>query len=222
MSVDLRADSRRLQEVLDDLGGVPPSRILMNPAPGQATEEDAIRLMEREKILCELVDGVLVEKSMGYAQSVLAIFLARLLDEFAEEHGLGSVSGADGYLRLIPGSLRAPDVAFISWGRLPDDTLPRLIPVPQAAPELVVEVLSDGNTPREMARKRDDYFKAGVLVVWEVDPRSRTVTVHRPDAAPRTLAPGDVLEAGDILPGFQVAIDRLFGKLDGGREKRPR
>jgi Uma2 family endonuclease len=214
MVVDLKTEPRRLQEVLDDLGGVPPSRILMSPAPGLATETDAIRLNERKQVLCELIDGTLVEKSMGYARSILAVFLARLLDEFAEEHGLGVVSGADGYLRLLPGLLRAPDVAFATWKRVPEGTLPSLVPLPGVVPELVVEVLSDGNTPGEMARKRDDYFRAGVFVVWEVDPRSRTVVVYRPEEPPRTLASGDVLEANEILPGFQVTIDRLFGKLD--------
>ncbi len=217
MPVDVQAEprSRNLQDVLDGLGGVAPSRILADPPPGTATERDAIRVNERKAALCELVDGVLVEKGMGYAQSVLAVFLARLLDEYAEARGLGAVSGADGYLRLLPGLLRAPAVAFTRWERLPEGTPPNLAPVPDVAPDLVVEVLSDSNTEREMARKREEYFKAGVLVVWEVDPRRRTVAIHRSGAAPRTLASGDVLDTGDVLPGFQVAVDRLFGKLDG-------
>lgn len=72
------AQELTLADVLQQLGGISPRRIRFRPAPGTATEEDVIRIRDRERRLFELVDGVLVEKVMGYWESVLAIELARL------------------------------------------------------------------------------------------------------------------------------------------------
>ncbi|WP_165250839.1 Uma2 family endonuclease [Paludisphaera soli] len=217
MSVEIDADITTFQDVIDRLGGVPASRILLRPAPGEATEADAIRIHEKKRVLCELVDGVLVEKGMGYVESMLAIFLAGLLQRFVDEHNLGVVTGADGLIRLFPGMMRAPDIAFASWDRIPESTLSRQTSVPDIAPELAVEILSRSNTDREMERKRDDYFNAGVLVVWEVDPRSRTLVVHRRDMEPRTLGESDSLSEPELLPGFELPLQELFGKLDRKR-----
>jgi hypothetical protein len=60
-------------DVLQQLGGVSPSRILFRPAPGTATEDDVIKIHDRERRLFELIDGVLVEKVTGYWECVLAI-----------------------------------------------------------------------------------------------------------------------------------------------------
>jgi hypothetical protein len=68
-----------LADVLLQLGGISPRRIRFHPAPGTATEQDVIKIRDRERRLFELVDGVLVEKVMGYWESALAIELARLL-----------------------------------------------------------------------------------------------------------------------------------------------
>jgi Uma2 family endonuclease len=214
MTVVIDADIQTFQDVIDRLGGVPASRILLRPAPGEATEADAIRIHERKHVLCELVDGVLVEKGMGYVESMLAIFLAGVLQRFVDDHNLGVVTGADGLVRLLPDVLRAPDVAFASWARIPEAALSQQASVPDITPELVVEVLSRSNTDREMERKRHEYSNAGVLVVWEVDPRSRTLVVHRRDADPRKLGESDRLTEPDLLPGFALPLDQLFGKLD--------
>lgn len=217
MSVETETDLETMQDVLDQLGGVSPARILMKPPPGSATEADAIAVHEKKRVLCELVDGVLVEKGMGYVESMLKIFLAGVIQRFVDERNLGVVTGADGLVRLFPGMLRAPDVAFASWARIPDGTLPSQTSVPDVAPELAVEVLSRSNTAREMERKRSDYFTAGVLVIWEVDPRARTLVVYRRDDEPRTLSESDVLDEPGLLPGFELPLSQLFGKLDRRR-----
>ena len=64
-----------LADVLQQLGGISPRRVRFRPAPGTATEEDVIKIRDRERRLFELIDGVLVEKVMGYWESVLAIEL---------------------------------------------------------------------------------------------------------------------------------------------------
>src|SRR5262245_53933387 len=104
-----------LDELVERLGGVPLSRILVQPPLGSATEADLVEAQLRHDRLYELVDGVLVEKGIGYRESVLAVFLARILLNFVERENLGLVSGADGMIRLFPGLVRIPDVAFASW-----------------------------------------------------------------------------------------------------------
>jgi hypothetical protein len=68
-----------MAELLDQLGGIPPERVLVQPAPGHATEQDLLRLLDHEDRLCELVDGVLVEKPMGQYESRMAVVLCYFL-----------------------------------------------------------------------------------------------------------------------------------------------
>ena len=101
---------------MDRLGEIPLSRILARPAPGTATEADLIQVNDSKRRLCELVDGVLVEKAMGLRESLLAGASSwRCSRAFVVPRNLGLVAGADGAVRLFPGLVRIPDVAFISW-----------------------------------------------------------------------------------------------------------
>lgn len=196
------------------LGEVPLERILLQPPPGSATEADVLAWAERpHKRLCELVDGTLLEKAMGFQESLLAATLIELIGAFVRERHLGIVTGADGSVRLFPGLVRIPDVAFVSWERLPDRRIPAEA-IPSLAPELAVEVLSLLNTRAEMARKRRDYFTAGVRLVWEVDPRARTVAAYTgPEES--TLHPATAtLDGGAVLPGFVLPLAVLFADLD--------
>src|SRR5207244_3561876 len=106
-----------LADLLTRLGGVPLDRIRFRPAPGTAVEQDVIDLNDRENRLFELVEGVLVEKPMGFLESRLAALILRLLDTYAEEHDLGIVVGADGMMRIAVGLVRIPDVSVILWER---------------------------------------------------------------------------------------------------------
>jgi len=205
-----------MADVLERLGGVPLDRIRFHPAPGTATERDVLEAEQRDNRLCELVDGVLVEKVMGYREAILAGALVRMLANFVVPRNLGHVAGADGMVRLFPGLVRIPDAAFASWdcfpdGRLPDD------PIPDLAPDLVVEVLSRSNTPREMRRKLREYFAAGVRLVWMVDLEQRSVTVHTTIEDGVTFDAGSSLDGGAVLPGFVLPLRDLFSELDRQR-----
>ncbi len=104
-------------------------------------------------------------------------------------------------------------MAFYAWNRLPDGRIPDA-PIPPIAPDLAVEVLSPSNTAKEMALKRIDYFAAGVRLVWEVDPRTRTVAAYTGPKRHRVLGEDGTLSGGAVLPGFKVAVRDLFSKLD--------
>ncbi len=107
---------------------------------------------------------------MGFDESIYAVYLAGSLLKYLETHDLGKLVGADGMMRLFPGLVRIPDAAFISWERYPKRKRKRG-EIPMVAPDLVVEVLSKGNTPKEMARKLDEYFRVGARLVWYVNPK---------------------------------------------------
>jgi Uma2 family endonuclease len=202
-----------LADVLRALGGISPKRIRFRPAPGTATEKDVIKIRDRERRLFELVDGVLVEKVMGYGESVLAAELIGLLREFVKSRKLGTIAGEAGMLRLSPGLVRIPDVSFVSRARL-EQHRPALDPMLPLAPDLAVEVLSEGNTSREMARKIREFLASGCRLVWLVDPRNRTVTVYTSLSEPTVLTEKQTLTGGEVLPGLRLPLRKLFAVLD--------
>ena len=113
MAVAVPDKGLTLADLVDRFGPMPAERIRTNPPPGTATEQDVIDIEERESRLCELVDGVLVEKTVGVDESYLASRLIYFLNEFVLESGLGVVTAPDGMMRLAPGLVRIPDVSFI-------------------------------------------------------------------------------------------------------------
>jgi Uma2 family endonuclease len=202
-----------LADLHQQLGGIPLERIRLRPTPGMATEQDVIEAERRYDRLCELVDGVLVEKVMGYKESRLAFFLGHALQSFLDRHNLGAVAGADGTLKILPRQVRIPDVSFIRWERFPGGKVPDE-PIPALAPDLAVEVLSPGNTEAEMQRKLRDYFTAGVRLVWYVDPPTRTARVYTAVDQCQVVAPDGVLSGGDVLPGFELSMAELFARAE--------
>ncbi len=202
-----------LADLLDHLGDISPERIRLHPAPGTATEHDLLRANNRFGSLYELVDGVLVEKAMGFRESLLAAALIEVLRGFVRRHNLGLVTAPDGMMRLAAGLVRIPDVAFISWHRLPQQRVPT-DPIPDLAPDLAVEVLSAGNTSQEMARKCREYFDASVRVIWLVDPETRTVAIHSGPETVSILREGDTLQGEGVLAGFTLSVRSWFAELD--------
>ena len=202
-----------IADLLRQLGGIAPARVRLVPALGTATEADLITVNDQKRGICELVDGVLVEKGMGYAESVLAGFLLGLLNAYVFPRNLGIVSGPDGMIRLFPGLIREPDVAFASWDQIPGRRMPTT-PIAGFVPDLAIEVLSRSNTKKEMARKRAEYFAAGVRLVWEVDPKRRTVAVYTAPDGPVLLDVTMTLDGGAVLPSFALPLADLFAQLD--------
>ncbi len=196
-----------------DLGNVPASRIVMRPSPGTATLADVVTTNEKQGRLCELIDGTLVEKAMGWQESLLTSVLIHWMHLYLDDNKLGVVTGPDGMTRLFDATVRAPDVAFVAWDRLPNGRLPES-PIPDLVPSFVIEVLSAGNTYSEMSRKRREYFQAGVELLWMVDPRERNVAVYRAANEVEVAEEGSVIDGGAILPGWRVDLGELFAKLD--------
>ncbi|HET6572491.1 MAG TPA: Uma2 family endonuclease [Fimbriiglobus sp.] len=200
------------------LGEVPLDRIRMDPYPGSATEDDLLRA---PKPTCELIDGVLVEKPMGSRESLLGVYVARLIGNHVESSDLGVVLGEAGHIRVAPGQIRAPDATFIPWSAFPGSEIPEDEAFWAVAPGLVVEVLSPTNTDAEMDRKLRELFAAGCKLAWLIDPRSRSARVFTSPTKTKELGPDGVLDGGRVLPGFKLALADLFAATKR-RKKKPR
>lgn len=210
-----------IADVQHQLDGIPADRIRTFPAPGTATEEDVLRVMARTDRICELVDGILVEKVMGSFESLLASTLIRIMGNFADEHDLGVVLGEAGFLKLFPKLVRAPDVSFIRWERLPGNEFPEeaIWPVP---PDLAVEILSKGNTEAEMQRKVREYFKAGSSRLWIVDPKSRSTRIFTSPRRHTLVDEHGLLDTGDLLPGFELSLKAWIARAQRRPARRKR
>jgi Uma2 family endonuclease len=207
-------------------GPIPFERIRQDPPPGCGTVEDVDRLHNHEERLYELVDGILVEKTVGFEESIIAVNITIKLRNFVDPEELGIVTGADGTIQLDLNLVRIPDAAFISWDRIPGDEIPE-DPIPLLVPDLAVEVISKGNTPREMGDKLKEYFDKGVRLVWYVRPRTKVVDVYTSADRFTRLTASMRLDGGDVLPGFSVLVGELFaipkrpGAPKGGKKDSP-
>lgn len=200
-------------DLLERLGDIPPDRVCMTPPPGTATERDILYWEARTDRLFELVEGTLVEKALGFPQGVLSAALASELYGFVKEHQLGLVAGAGGMTRISEGLVRYPSISFTAWKRIPDRRVPDE-DIPDLVPNLAIEMLTDRNTAKEMLRKRTEYFAAGVERVWEIDLKTRTLTVYSGSNRRTVYSQTQTVDASPVLPGFKVCLADLFSRLD--------
>ena len=163
----------------------------------------------------ELIDGRLLERKMGNKASWVAFELASYIREFVRKNKLGWVFCGDTGYRLDPNRpnlVRKPDVAFVRFGRLhnetPADAYDKL------APDLAVESVSPNDTVQELEEKIEEYLVSSVLLVWVINSDLRTVKVFRPDGSIIPLRNGDELSGEDVLPGFRCKISDLFVPLN--------
>ncbi len=174
-----------------------------------ATAEDLERL-SAQGFRYELIKGELRPMSPsggphGDATSRITFYVNGIV--YAEE--LGSTFAAEtGFLvDRNPDSVMAPDFSFVAAGRLSYPLQEGYIPL---APDLAVETRSPNDTKKEVADKVQDWLAAGVRMVWVIEPRKRTVTIHRLGQPPRVLGVADVLDGEDVLPGLAVPIKAVF------------
>ena len=179
------------------------------------TADELIRL-PRGQFRYELINGELkVMSPSGYPHGRITARLTAPLTQFVLDHELGEVSGAEtGFkLTLNPDTVLAPDIAFISKERLEEVGEPEgYWPGP---PDLAVEVLSPGDSAREVKEKISQWFSFGAKQVWIVNPKDSSVTVYRSPSNTTTFSGSDYLEAQDLLQGFRVSLNRIFGPTPG-------
>ena len=218
----MAATSERAPKTLADLharlGSIPLERIRLHPAPGTATEADLLKPHGR---VCELIDGVLVEKASGNRESMLAVYIGTLLGNYIEPDDMGVILGAGGLIRAGADQLRSPDVTFIPWSSFPNGELPEDEAYWSVAPGLIVEVLSPGNTAAEIDRKLSELFSVGCKLAWVIDPATKSAKVYTSAKKFKEFDSSGILDGGKVLPGFKVPLASLFASTKR-RKKKPR
>ena len=136
----------------------------------QFTPEDLLAMPDGDRY--ELVDGQLVERTMGALSTYIAGELFLLLGAFCKGHCLGWVFPGECSYQCFPDApkkVRKPDVSFIRRGRLPGERIPEgHVPIP---PDLAAEVISPNDLAYETDKKVEEYLGAGVRLVWVVNPK---------------------------------------------------
>jgi Uma2 family endonuclease len=132
-----------------------------------------------------------------------------VLYDFSERSRLGRafieldcVFGSPGRERLY-----VPDLVYVAKDRLDDQH--RL----QRAPDLDGEILSPDQHWAQFLDKIQFYLLYGVQLVWVIDPANATITVQAPGREGRILGAGDVLDGGEVLPGFSVPVDDILARI---------
>lgn len=208
--------ARTVEDLLRDLGDIPPNRVRVVPPIGEATLEDLIEANESGNgPICEWIEDTLVEKAVGQFESWVGTIISHQFMTYLDSNDLGMLLGEAGVLRILPRIGRAGDVTFVAWSSLPGGKPPpREHKVPEVVPDLVVEVLSASNTPREMERKRGEYFTAGVKHVWEIDPVSQSARAFTGVEAVHEIPADGTLTAEDVLPGFSLSLATVFARAN--------
>ena len=157
----------------------------------------------------ELVRGqVLRLTPPGWEHGSVQSAMVQRLRQWAESSGAGAVVTEVGFLLARgPDTVRAPDVAFVRKDRVPPPDHTGYFDGP---PDLAIEVRSPGDRARRISDVVGDYLEAGTREVWVVDPRRRTITVHRPDGSARIVHERDALASPDVLPGWTAAVAELL------------
>ena len=180
-------------------------------AKNQLTLQEFLNLPPGEgDITYELVDGKVIPKmSPKKFHSKLTRALLNLIEQCCQGKGEVCPELAVALTRRGRDWMPIPDILYISNERLPPDwDQEGACSVP---PDLVIEIISPGQTFGQMAAKAKDYLDAKVLRVWVLDSQARSITVFYPDAAPQTYM-GEELLTDSLFEGLEFTVEQVFQK----------
>ncbi len=176
----------------------------------QHTPEELLEITDRP--MPELIDGQLVEREpLGQKADAVAANFLSAVHVFVKAHQLGVVNGPQGSYQIFPDDpkkVRIPDVSFTRRERLSEGQVAE--GHGKVAPDLTVEVVSPNDLAIEVHQKVRDFLDAGVRLIWVAYPETSNVQVYRSDGTVALLRSGDVLDGGDVLPGFRCPLADLF------------
>ena len=174
------------------------------------TAEELERLPSNGNRL-ELVRGKVYEMApAGGRHGYVAMNVSLPLGVYVRTNALGYIFTAEtGFIiHRNPDTVRAPDVAFVSRSRVQVHDIPDGFI--ELAPDLAVEVVSPGDSSREVVEKVEDWLQAGVQLVWVIHPSSHSAVIHRSNGDVRELNADDSLDGEDVVPGFSCRVGDLF------------
>ena len=175
------------------------------------TADELLDISARDENRYELIHGkVRTMPPAGDLHGDLAMGLGGWMRVHADQNDLGKVFAAETgfFLKMNPDTVRAPDTGFVRKDRLPLRLAGKYFP---GAPDLAVEVVSPNDRADEVQDKVQDWLSHGTQLVWVVEPKTRTVTIYRPDGTANVLQATDTLDGEDVLPGFRFPLSRLWG-----------
>lgn len=173
------------------------------------TPDDLLRMPDGKRL--ELIDGRLVEQEKGVLAGRVASLIAGSLVDFIEKHQLGSGFGSELGYRCFPwepNKIRKPDASFIAAERLTAEMF--TAGFADIAPDLAIEVVSPNDPYREVETKVEEYLRAGVRLIWVLNPARQLVRIHRLDGSVSEVSRGGVLSGEEVLPGFTTPVAPLF------------
>jgi Uma2 family endonuclease len=179
----------------------------MSIVKGHATIDD-LRRMPEDGRKYELVDGEILVSPAGMRHAKVAGRIFHLIATHLESSPAGEAYPDNVGIHLPNGNVRSPDVTFVRYEKLPGGESP--VGFGELVPDLAVEVLSPNDSVRQVATKIGEFLECGVGLVWLVDPERRTVVVYRSLVDTQTLGESDIIDGGDVLPGFSVPVRRFF------------
>jgi Uma2 family endonuclease len=177
------------------------------------TTADQLLQMPNDGMRRELVVGELREMTpAGGEHGYITVELTLAIGFHVKKNGLGNLFAAEtGFiLRRDPDTVRAPDVAFMSKERA--SLAVRERGFVSGAPDLAVEVISPSDTNKEIEAEAEDWLRAGCRMVMLVNPRSRSLKIYRSPSDVSVLGPNDAFDGADVLPGFQLPVNSIFGE----------
>ena len=181
------------------------------PQAKPLTAGDLLRLYS-EGVRGELIRGELCEAMpTGDEHGRIVLNLVVEMKNFVKRWRLGTLTASDSgvCLERDPDPVRAPDIAFFLAERLRSRA--RVTGYSEeVVPDLVVEVASPGDSPREINDRALISLGFGVRYALVVRPETRDVDVHRPGHPVLTLGENDSLDGIDVLPGFACALRNVF------------
>jgi Uma2 family endonuclease len=156
----------------------------------------------------ELVDGKIVVSPTGFRHGTVVARIVHLIATFLDANPIGEVCADDLGVHFPNGNLRSPDVTFVRNDKVPTGKAAEGFL--KSMPDLAVEVLSPHDSLKQVGEKIGEFLDSGVPLVWLVDPELKTVTLYRSLSQTEQLTSADVIDAGDILPGFSCPVSRFF------------
>jgi Uma2 family endonuclease len=157
----------------------------------------------------ELVKGELRKMSPSGGEHGAVVWnLSSLLAPHVNNLGQGFGAETGFKIASDPDTVRAAGIAFVRRERIPETGIPKNFwPL---APDLVVEVVSPGDTYNEVEEKVEEWLAAGVRAVWVCNPNRRGVSVYRSMTDVTRLSEGDELDGGEVVPGFRCKVSEIF------------
>lgn len=169
------------------------------------TEEEFLRLPNDGRKY-ELVNGEVKEVPASFKHDAIGANIIGLMMPFARRRGV--LTGSQAGFRMQNRNIRCPDVGYTRKERLPDGQPPEGFA--GFAPDICIEIISPSEDRHEMDDKVREYFAAGAQQVWHLFPPTQTLRLFTAPDVFTDLTADDVIDGGDLLPGFQCRVAELF------------